>query len=192
METIIDGRGKGFSLGINSKNRALVRTTSVQQYLKSTWEGLYYEATTGKISLTDANEKGIIYLKNDSLDGHLLVIDRIFWDIWASTGGSGNGTLIYYRNPAITGGTAIVPNCTLFSQLSQALVTCNKTLTTITGTAWWTSRIAASESVCSDEGRITLPPGYSFGLSMTAPAGNTSMDVSVNVAFYLIDLIDVD
>ena len=191
-DTIRDGKGRGFVAGVNSKNRLLVRSTGIEQFVKSSYEGNYFEASTGKITLTDANEKGIIYLKNDSPEGHLLVIDRVFWDLWTSTGGAGNGTLKYYRNPTYTGGTVIVPNNTLFSMLSQAPVTCLKALTTLTGTDWWTARIAASESVCSDEGRMALPPGYAFGLSIAAPAGNTSMDVSVNVAFYIIDLTDVE
>jgi hypothetical protein len=192
MDTIKDGKGRGHLAGVNSKNRLLVRSTSVQQHLKSVWEGKYFEATTGKITLTDANEKGIVYLKNDSTVNDLLIIDRVFYDTWASTSGSGDGTLIYYRNPAITGGSAIVPNNTLFSMLSQPTVTCLKSLTTITGTNWWTSRISASESLALEEGRMTLSPGYSFGISVAAPAGNTSMAISINVAFYLINLDEVE
>lgn len=192
MDTIRDGKGRGNLAGVNTKNRLLVRSTSAQQHLKSVWEGKYFEATTGKVTLTDAVETGIIYLKNDSTINDLLVIDRVFWDIWASTGGSGNGTLIYYRNPTVTGGSAIVPQNTLFGMLSQATATCSKSLTTITGTNWWTGRIAASESLALEEGRMTLPPGYSFGISVAAPTGNTSMAISINIAFYFINLDEVE
>lgn len=192
MDTIRDGKGRGNLAGVNSKNRLLVRSTSMQQHLKSTLEASYFEATTGKVTLTTDTEKGILYLLNGRTDNALMVIDRVFYDTWASTGGSGNGTLLYYRNPTVTGGTIIVPNNTLFSELSQPVGTFLKSLTTMTGTEWWTGRLAASESLAIEEGRMTCPPGYSFGISITAPTGNSSMVVSVNIAFYFIILDDVE
>lgn len=191
-QTIRDGKGRGYSVGVNSKNRMLVRTTSVQQCLKSTFEGKYYEAATGKITLTTANETGIIYVKN-GMDDNLLVIDRVFWDIWGSTGGgTAGGTIRYYRNPTIAGGTDIVPYSTLFSELNLADGTFKKDLSSITGDVWWTGYIAPQTSVELVEGRMTLPAGYSWGLSVAAPAGNTSMAVSVNCAFYFISLSEVE
>jgi hypothetical protein len=74
MDTIKDGKGRGHLAGVNSKNRLLVRSTSVQQHLKSVWEAKYFEATTGKITLTDANEKGIVLSTGYSTTlGHLRV-----------------------------------------------------------------------------------------------------------------------
>jgi hypothetical protein len=191
-DVIRDGEGRGYLAGVNSKNRLLVRTTSVQQCLKSVWEANYFEATSGKVTLTDANEKGIIYLRNDRTDNAYLIVDRCFFDVWPSTNGTGGGTLLYYRNPTVTGGTIITPNNTLFSQLSQATGTFLKSLTTMTGTAWWTAYVNPGSSVELVEGRMTIPPGYSFGISVQAPAGNTSMVVSLNVAFYFIDLALVE
>ncbi len=114
MDTLRDGKGRGYLAAVNSNNQLIVRTTSVQQHTKSTVDGNYYEATTGVVTLTNAAETGIIYLKN--LEQNYLIVDKVFLDVWASTGGSGGGNLKYYKNPTITGGSAIVPANTNFSK----------------------------------------------------------------------------
>ena len=188
MEMIRDGKGRGYLASINSDNQMVTRATAIEQRLHSTIDEFYYEATTGVVTLTDANETGIIYLKNDNTQGLVMVIDRFFFDIWASTSGTGGGTLKYYRNPTITGGTDIVPNNTNYGSVKTATGTFKKSTTTMTaGTVWWTSYITASCSIALEEGRIVLPAGSSHGVSVAAPTGNTSMALSMNVAFYFFD-----
>ena len=58
----------------------------------------------------------------------------------------------------------------------------------MTGDFWWTAYISAGTSSALEEGRIVLPKGRSFGISVAAPTGNTSMKVSINVAMYLLDI----
>jgi len=185
-DTIKDGRGKGFLVAVNSDQQLMTRATAVEQRLASTIDENYFEATTGKITLTDANETGIIYIKN--LETNPLVIDRVFFDIWTSTDGSGaDGTLRYYRNPTYTGGSAIVPWITNFNSNKILDGTFLKSLTAIAGDVWWTAYITDKTSVALEEGRILIPQGRSFGISIAAPTGNSSMDVSVNIAMYLMD-----
>ena len=59
---------------------------------------------------------------------------------------------------------------------------------TMTGTSWWTGYITAGLSGFFEEGRIVIPNGRSFGISIQAPIGNTSMKVSINVAMYVLDI----
>jgi len=187
-ETIRDGKGRGYLAGVNADNQLITRATTNAQRLISAVDGNYYEATTSQITLTDAVETGIIYLKNEVTDGKIIVIDRVFYDIWTSTGGTGgDGTLKYYINPVITGGTDVVPTNTNFRVSDGAEGTFKKSLTTMTGTPWWTAYITDQSSVAVEEGRIVIPAGYSFGISVQAPTGNTSMIVAVNVAFYYLD-----
>ena len=182
-EQIKDGKGTGKLAHVNEDNQLVTRAISVEQRLKATIDGNYYEATTGKVTLTNATETGLIYLKNSHAT-KVMVIDRVFWDIWASTGGSGGGTLRYYKDVTVTGGTAITPNITLYGQPDAATGTFLKSVTTISGTEWWTGFIEASTSIALDEGRIILPANATHLISAAAPTGNTSMDISINVAFY--------
>ena len=112
---------------------------------------------------------------------------KLSYDIFDSTGGSGSGILKYYINPTIVGGTDVVPTNTNFGSARTLAGTFKKSVTSISGTVWWTAQISTASSVALEEGRIVIPPGYCFGISVQAPTGNTSLNVSVNVAMYLID-----
>jgi len=186
MTVIKDGKGRGFVAAVNSDKELTTRSTIVEQRLASALDQNYYEASTGQIILTNANETGIIYIKNlNSLD---IVIDRVFYDIWSSTGGDANGGILkYYKNPTITGGTILTPINTNFGSVLSANVTSLISLTTITGIVWWTALITPLMSIPSDEGRIVVPTNSSFGISIQAPTGNTSMKVSINIAFFMFD-----
>ena len=187
-EQIRDGKGKGFLAQVNSDNQLVTRATAIEQRLASAKDENYYEATTGQITLTDAAETGIIYLENTITSNLSIVIDRVFYDFWTSTGGTGaDGTLKYYTNPTITGGTIITPNNTNLGSSKSATGNFYKSLTTISGTVWWTAYITDKISIALEEGRIYIPVGNSFGISVAAPTGNTSMIVSINIAFYYIN-----
>ncbi len=182
--TIKDGKGSGHLAHVNEDNQLVTRAVTVEQRLKSTLDQNYYEATTGKITLTDTTETGIIYLLNThaTLD---LIIDRVSYDIWTSTGGAGNdGTLRYYKDVTITGGTDITPNITYYGSSNSATGTFKKSLTTFSGTTLWTAHITDKQSIALEEGRILLPPNGTHVITIEAPVSNTSMDVSINIAFY--------
>ena len=186
-EAIKDGLGTGYLAHVNEDNQLVTRAVAVEQRLKSTVDGNYYEATTGKITLTNTTETGIIYIKNTDLD-KALVIDRVFFDLWTSTSGTGaDGTLIYYKDVTITGGTDITPNTTLYGSTTPAIGTFKKSLTTFSGTAWWTAYITDKTSAALEEGRIILPNNGTHAITIAAPTGNTSMAVSINIGFYYFD-----
>ncbi len=191
-DTIKDGAGKGYLAKVNSDNQLITRSTSVAQRLHSSSDGLYFEATTGIVTLTDANETPMIYIKNDNTDINVvIVIDRVFIDVWGSTSGTGNGTLEYYKNATITGGTDIVPVNSNFGSGNVMTGTFKKSMTTLVeggGIHWWWASIAALQSMVVEEGRIVIPPGYNFAISYQAPTGNTNQDVSLNVAMYESDV----
>ena len=190
-DTIRDGKGRGFLASVNSNNQLVTRSTSVEQRLKSAADAHYYEATTGKITLGNATSTGLVYIANT---GKIpIVIDRVFYDMWTSTGGTGaDGTILYYRDPTISGGTDIVPTNTNFGSTSNIEATVKKSLATISGTAWWSAYITDKQSFAIEEGRIVLPSGSSFAIAVAAPTGNTSMDISINVAMYNLDIELID
>ena len=185
-DTIKDGSGKGYLAAVNADQQLITRATAIEQRLVSAIDENYYEATTGLVTLTDAVETGLIYIANTNSD-LVLIIDRVFVDVWETTGGSDSGILRYYLNPTATGGTTIVPNNTNFGSRKTIEATASRSLTTMTGTDWWTAQISAPSSAAWEEGRIVIPAGSKFGISIQAPTGNTSMDVSINVAMYNFD-----
>lgn len=185
-DVIKDGTGRGYSAHVNKDNQLITRATTVSQHTKSCADGNYYEATTGLFELTTDTEKGVLYIKNS--EKTLLVVDKVFLDIWPSTGGDTNGgSLRYYKNPTITGGTSITPVNSNFKYTNEVAEDL-KDLTTISGgVVWWIGYIEPQSSIVIDEEKIALPPGYSFGISVTAPTGNSSMYINANIAFYRLD-----
>ena len=187
--TIIDGSGGAYRAKVNSDLELVTRSTQVAQRLKSVVDSNYYEmhtASGGIINLSTATETPVAYLKNDDPD-KILVIDRVFYDWFASTGGTGNGTWRFYRNPTVTGGSSLTPINTNFGSAETPTGTFTKSPATMSGTQWVQARFSASTSLAIVQEGIVLPQGGGLGISMTAPSGNTSMDVSINVAFYVLD-----
>ena len=184
-DMIRDGRGRGYLAAVNSDQQLITRAVGVEQRLKSTIDQRYYEATTGQVTLLNANETGIIYIQNTG--DEIIVVDHVFYDIWETTGGSNSGILRYYINPTITGGTVITPVNTNFGSRKTLEATTYRSLTTIAGDVWWTAQILPPLSAALEEGRIVIPTSSTFGISIEAPTGNTSMAVSINVAMYNFD-----
>ena len=186
-DTIRDGKGRGFLSGVNFDNELLTRSTSVPQRLHSAVDGLYYEATTGIINLSDANELDIIYLKYTG--DKAVVVDRVFYDSWASTGGTANtGVLRYYHTiTSVTGGSAATVTNTRFSSTNSLNATVTKSTAFTGGTVWWSGLFSSGGSTALEEGRILLTQNDTFGISVQADDSNSSMDVSVNIAMYEFD-----
>ncbi len=192
-DMIRDGKGRGFLAGVNNENELNVRASSVEQRLVSSTHGKYFETTT-KTTLTDANDTAMIFLQNTDATGCSIVIDRIFYDSFTSTGGTGaDGTLTYYINPtANTSAAAISPTNTNFGSTAAAegvFYSGNTAIDAFAGGAvWWTAYITDKQSIALEEGRIVIPNGSSFGIKVAPPTGNTSMEININVAFYYFDI----
>ena len=183
-DTIKDGKGRGYLAGVNSDNQLLTRATAIEQRLVSAIDGNYFEATTGVVTLTDAAELDILYIKYTGTKA--LIIDRVFYDTWASTAGVANtGILKYYHTiTSVTGGTAATVTNTNFLTPNSLDATATKSTAFTGGSVWWTGLLTAGGSVALEEGRIVLLPNASFGISVQAPTSNSSMNVNINVGMY--------
>jgi hypothetical protein len=184
---IKDGVGKGFSAQVNKDHQLITRATALNQHTKSVVDGNYFEATTGLLELTTAAETGVIYVKNS--EDTTIIVDKVFFDVWPSTGGDTNGgTLRYYKNPDVTGGSSIIPTNTNFKYTVGEAGSDLKDLNTMTGgTVMWIMYFEPQNSLTINEEKIAIPPGYSIGISVAAPTGNSSMYINLNVAFYRLD-----
>ena len=185
VDTLKDGTGNGFLAQVNKDHQLITRATALNQHTKSSVDGNYFELTTGLLEITVATEKGVLYLKNS--EDTTIVVDKVFLDVWPSTGGgTDGGTLRYYKNPTVTGGSSINAVNTNFKKPDTAGDDL-KNLTTITGTVWWIGYFEPQNSITIEEEKFVIPPGYSFGMSLIAPSGNSSMYINANIAFYRLD-----
>lgn len=102
---IEDGTGKGFTAQIDGANRIHTLSTTITGAQDATDRGDSYNINSGLVTLTDATEQGILYVKNDETrDLHITSIVAI---LGPSTGGSATDTtrVRIYKNP--TAGTLI-------------------------------------------------------------------------------------
>jgi len=190
-EQIKDGGGGGFLAIVSSEGKLKTLATTVEQRLHATVEEEYWETTTGVITLSDASETPMIYIKNTD-NTRVIVIDRVFFDSFESTGGSGSGKIRYYVNPTISGGSdADVTNTNYGSSITPT-ATLTKSPASMSGTVWWVGQLSTSTSIALEEGRIVIPPGFAHGISIEAPGSNTSYDISINVAFFQVKKEDID
>ena len=186
-DMIRDGAGKGYLARVNSDNQIVTRATAVEQRLHSAVDSNYFEATTGVVNLANANELDILYIKYTG--SKVLVVDRVFYDTWASTGGTANtGILKYYHTiTSVTGGSDATVTNTRFGSTVSLSATATKSTTFTGGSVWWSALFTAGVSAALEEGRIVLTPNDTFGISVTADDSNSSMDVNLNVAMYELD-----
>jgi hypothetical protein len=195
-EQIIDGTGTGKKAKVDSQNR--LHTHSVTEGLveHASSNGNSYNINTGTITLTSANESGLLYLKNNSdSDIHIASIGYLMGN---STGGTGDINITVLRNPSL--GT-VVSDEVLVSINENKNVGSSKELTadiykggegkTITdGTPLYYSLVAGSaRGYVIATGTIVVPKGGAIGVQLTPQTGNTSMGVQVfmSVTEYKID-----
>ena len=105
MSIIQDGAGGGSSTKVDASNRLHVRAISESEASHGTELGDSYNLISGLITLTTADESGVLYFKNkETQDFH---VTAIILDLAPSTSGSSTDTTHakIYKNP--TTGTLI-------------------------------------------------------------------------------------
>jgi hypothetical protein len=183
---INDGTGTGAKLKISSQNRAqtdAVVHTSAQEAAE---EGRLYQVGAGIVNLTSANESQILFLKNEG-DKDLEIVN-VTISSGLSTGGAAGDVFLaqLYVNPtSITGTDAPFVNNNLGSSRSlEGVFTAGAEGSVLTG---GTLGGAVYFPVAKFE-RVSLywvlPKGSSFAISITPPAGNTSLNVGCFVDIY--------
>jgi len=182
-DMIRDGTGSAFLQKVDANNRAHIQAVNVPVNQNATKNGDSYNINTGVITLTDAVQTPILYLKNNGdKDLHITAIDV---GIGPSTGGSGGIPVVtIIRDP--TAGT-IVSNAIDVDINSNRNFGSSKTLVVdafkgATGNTMTdgTDHILIFQATNSrsltpiDE---VLDKGSSLGIKITPQTSNTSMDV---------------
>lgn len=183
---INDGKGTGSQAEVDVNNRLQTLSVSLAAAQRSAIDGDTYNVNTGTINLTTANESGLIYLKNTgSTDLHITSIGYLLGN---STGGTGDTLMTVKRNPTtgtlISGATNVDVNINKNFGSTQTLsVNAYKGAEGNTVTdgdeAYYSLLPGVSRSYVITTGTLVLPQGSSISVSMTPPAGNTSVDVQV-------------
>jgi len=197
-DMIRDGTGAAFLQKVDANNRAHVQAVNVTGEKNATKNGDSYVINTGIITLTDAVQTPVLYLKNnEGLDFHLAAIDV---GLGPTTGGSGGIPIVTaIRNP--TAGT-IVSNAINTDINSNRNFGSTKTITVdafkgATGNTMTNGTdhnifyhlVNSREFFLVDE---VLTTGSTIGFKITPQSGNTSMDVYIALICHLDDRANED
>lgn len=180
--TIKDGTGSGNVAKVTDEKRLETSAVTETEKDHACILGDTYNINTGDITLTDANETTVLYIKNN--ESNPLVLTALIYNLGASTGGSGDVKINVLRNPT-TGD--IVTNASAVEAVSNQNYGSSKSLTAdvykgATADAVITDgTVSVSTRSASNTGRIVvslgaliIPQGSSLAVNYTPPASNTS------------------
>lgn len=187
---IQDGAGTGSRARVDVKNRLHVFSTIETGGTEAALDGDLYNINTGTINLTTSTSSALLYMKNtDSVNW---VINRVFYNAGASTGGTGDFLAEVLANP--TSGTLIdsgddLPAYNLNFGSSKVLTSVIKKgvegSVVNDGVARVSTIIPTSGTrilIAFDS--IILEPGSSGAVVITPQTGNTAMNIQVGVNIY--------
>lgn len=155
--------------------------------------GQSYNINTGQITLTDANETPILFVKNDAVEQDIL-IPRFFATFLSSTGGSGPVVMKFSKNASggtlVDSGTDIVLSNFNFGSGKTVSVTAKSGTTgsTVTGDDSTNFELlfpSDNQRSLTEFEAIVLPRGASIVVSIIPPVGNTSMIVECGFNIFL-------
>jgi hypothetical protein len=181
--SIKDG-SSGYVAEVDSSNRLQTYAVTINENNQANSKGRAYNINTDDITLTDAVETPILYIKNnEDKDLHITALD-----LWAGTSTGGTATLgtkwVVERNP--TAGT-IVSNATAVDIESNRNFGSNNTLlvdsykgatgnTMTGGTDHLVFRGTLLSRIYVEIDEI-IPKGSSIGIHVKPPTSNTSLIV---------------
>jgi len=174
-----DGRS-GRTAEINGDNKLKTFSTSQPEETTAALNGNTFTINTGDITLTSANESGVLHVVNT--DTVPWILTRLFFNVGASTAGTGFWRLRVIKNASagtlISGGTAITPENLNFGKASTLTSTALKGAeadTVTDGTEVINSIIpGASTRVLISDNPLIVEPGSTISVTITPPSGNTS------------------
>lgn len=182
-----DGTGKGYKLRINDNNRAEVDAVTHTSAQEAAEEGRLFQIGAGIVNLTSATESALLYIKNEG-DKPLEIVN-ITISSGLSTGGALGDVLLakLYVDASTITNSAVAPfvnNNLGSSKTPEATYLAGVQGSVVTG---GTLGGATFLPVANFE-RVNLywilPRGASLAISITPPAGNTSLNVGCFVDIY--------
>ena len=192
MPNVIKSGDSGNTAKVTSDGLLQTYATTRGSFTQVNLDGDAYNINTGFITLTNAADTPVLYLKNNETRDFL--VTAIAVGVKDSTGGTDLVAITIVRNP--TAGT-IVSNASAVAINSNRNFGSNKALTAdaykgATGSTMTdgTDHILV---VQPDSGRLfatvdeVLPKGTSIGIKIAPPANNTSMIVYAAIIGHLVE-----
>ena len=193
-EQIKDGTGKGYLAKVNPNQRLYTQTINQVLSAASNDNGDAYNVNTGLITLTNAVDTPVIYIKNNEDED--IHVDAIAVGLSPSVSGTSLEMVQFtvIRNPTlgniVSSGVAVDIN-------SNRNYSSTKTLTADTFKGATGNTMTDGNDhilVFANDGARSfialeelIPKGSSFGIKIKPQTGNTSMIVYVAVILYLTD-----
>ena len=175
---ILDGKGKGAKAGVGSDNRLLVSSINETIFQYSAEEGDAYFLGTPLVTLTTAGENAIFFYDHNEDDP--LIVENFFTTATTTNGTPNMYAVNFYKNPTAM---SVATSSVALNQNFGSSNTLDGTLQYgASGSAFTGGTLVASLYVPVGEynvipANLVLQKGNSWGISITPPAGNTSMPV---------------
>ena len=182
--TIKDGTGAGYEGKVDSNSRVHTYSVTVPEAGQANIDGYAYNVNTGDITLTNATETPVLYIKNNE-DKDLNIESMI---LYAGTSTGGTATLgvkwVIVRNPTagtiVSGATAVdIESNRNYGSNNTVLLDSYKGATGSTMTGGDDHIIVRGATFARSVITINeiIPKGSSIGIKVAAPTSNTSMVV---------------
>lgn len=194
MAIIEGGTGKRNKAEVTDDYKLSTRAENTNVFNKLGTEGLGWTVITSKFTLTGTGQSEIVYIKNDTENGGLLIRDAA---IYTGLSNEATGTLNPKQNfsldlivPAISGAsTPIVPGAMRSSKAGTLGVTVNEggdgtTLTPAVTVANLPLRCGIVPGFYSGDTVLFIEQGNFFSLAITPPADNTSLEVAISFSIF--------
>jgi hypothetical protein len=178
---IVDGSGSGYAAKVDQENKLLTHSFTVSSALTGALKGDAFNVGSTLLTLTSANESACLYIKNLEQDD--IIISVQFINLGASTGGSGESKFKFYLNP--TTGT-IIDNAVAGDAFNRKIGSSNTLSATVyKGAEGYTLTngdvIEAPTTGLFSTVPFVLEKGSAFGIAITPPTGNTSLEVQIGL-----------
>ena len=193
MPNVIKSGENGNTAKVTSDGLLQTYATNRDSFTQVNLDGDAYNINTGFITLTNAADTPVLYLKNNETRDFL--VTAIAVGVKDSTGGTDLAAITIIRNPTV--GT-IVSNASAVAINTNRNFGSNKVLTADVYKGATGSTMTDGEDhilvVQPDSGRFyasfdeVLPKGTSIGIKIAPPANNTSMIVYAAIIGHLVEV----
>lgn len=188
--------GLSVSVSKSREGKGLLHATAIAIGIteQAVFDGVAYQISTGKITLTSDSTSAILYIQNNS-DGPKLNISLLKIQL-ASSDSSGVAEILIKKNSVsgtiITNAldTDIIQNknfgkTNTLTSAGAAMVFKGAEGDTINGADYELILTSDSSSILKPTGSIILEPGNSLAIQITPPFGNTSMEVIADAELFI-------
>jgi len=181
MSNIEDGTGSGRLAKVGVGNRLHTHSLAATTVEVATIEGNVFEVNSALVTLTTANESGILYIKNNEDKDIGIVITHV--RLGASTSGVGSGTLFFNYN-STTGTLISVANAATVvnRNLGDSILLSADAFSGVEGSTITDGIVVGLPISESEEHQdvYVLAKSKSLAISYQPPTSNTSQQVQIN------------